>query len=192
MKLLEDKILTDGVVKPGNILKVDNFLNHQIDVAFLNEIGSEFARLFGDKKINKIMTIEASGIGIATIVAQHFDNVPVLFAKKAKSANIGDDLYTSVVKSYTYGKDYTITVSKKFLSADDRVLILDDFMAMGSAMNGLIDIINQSGASIEGIGICIEKGFQPGGQSLRDRGYNVQSLAIIENMDNGVITFREQ
>ena len=192
MKLLEEKILTDGVVKPGNILKVDNFLNHQIDVAFLNEIGSEFARLFGDKKINKIMTIEASGIGIATIVAQHFDNVPVLFAKKAKSANIGDDLYTSVVKSYTYGKDYTITVSKKFLSADDRVLILDDFMAMGSAMNGLIDIINQSGASIEGIGICIEKGFQPGGQSLRDRGYNVQSLAIIENMDNGVITFREQ
>ena len=192
MKLLEDKILTDGVVKPGNILKVDNFLNHQIDVAFLNEIGSEFARLFGNKKINKIMTIEASGIGIATIVAQHFDNVPVLFAKKAKSANIGDDLYTSVVKSYTYGKDYTITVSKKFLSADDRVLILDDFMAMGSAMNGLIDIINQSGASIEGIGICIEKGFQPGGQSLRDRGYNVQSLAIIENMDNGVITFREQ
>ncbi len=192
MKLLEEKILTDGVVKPGNILKVDNFLNHQIDVAFLNEIGSEFARLFGNKKINKIMTIEASGIGIATIVAQHFDNVPVLFAKKAKSANIGDDLYTSVVKSYTYGKDYTITVSKKFLSADDRVLILDDFMAMGSAMNGLIDIINQSGASIEGIGICIEKGFQPGGQSLRDRGYNVQSLAIIENMDNGVITFREQ
>ena len=192
MKLLEEKILTDGVVKPGNILKVDNFLNHQIDVAFLNEIGSEFARLFGDKKINKIMTIEASGIGIATIVAQHFDNVPVLFAKKAKSANIGDDLYTSVVKSYTYGKDYTITVSKKFLSADDRVLILDDFMAMGSAMNGLIDIINQAGASIEGIGICIEKGFQPGGQSLRDRGYNVQSLAIIENMDNGVITFREQ
>ncbi|MDD6187161.1 MAG: xanthine phosphoribosyltransferase [Oscillospiraceae bacterium] len=192
MKLLEDKILTDGVVKPGNILKVDNFLNHQIDVAFLNEIGSEFARLFGDKKINKIMTIEASGIGIATIVAQHFDNVPVLFAKKAKSANIGDDLYTSVVKSYTYGKDYTITVSKKFLSTDDRVLILDDFMAMGSAMNGLIDIINQAGASIEGIGICIEKGFQPGGQSLRDRGYNVQSLAIIDNMDNGVITFREQ
>lgn len=192
MKLLEEKILTDGVVKPGNILKVDNFLNHQIDVAFLNEIGSEFARLFGDKKINKIMTIEASGIGIATIVAQHFDNVPVLFAKKAKSANIGDDLYTSVVKSYTYGKDYTITVSKKFLSADDRVLILDDFMAMGSAMNGLIDIINQAGASIEGIGICIEKGFQPGGQSLRDRGYNVQSLAIIDNMDNGVITFREQ
>ena len=190
MKLLEEKILTDGVVKPGNILKVDNFLNHQIDVAFLNEIGSEFARLFGDKKINKIMTIEASGIGIATIVAQHFDNVPVLFAKKAKSANIGDDLYTSVVKSYTYGKDYTITVSKKFLSADDRVLILDDFMAMGSAMNGLIDIINQAGASIEGI--CIEKGFQPGGQSLRDRGYNVQSLAIIDNMDNGVITFREQ
>ena len=192
MKLLEDKILTDGVVKPGNILKVDNFLNHQIDVAFLNEIGSEFARLFGNKKINKIMTIEASGIGIATIVAQHFDNVPVLFAKKAKSANIGDDLYTSVVKSYTYGKDYTITVSKKFLSTDDRVLILDDFMAMGSAMNGLIDIINQAGASIEGIGICIEKGFQPGGQSLRDRGYNVQSLAIIDNMDNGVITFREQ
>ena len=192
MNFLEERIVKDGVVKPGNILKVDNFLNHQIDVAFLNEIGSEFARLFGNKKINKIMTIEASGIGIATIVAQHFDNVPVLFAKKAKSANIGDDLYTSVVKSYTYGKDYTITVSKKFLSADDRVLILDDFMAMGSAMNGLIDIINQSGASIEGIGICIEKGFQPGGQSLRDRGYNVQSLAIIENMDNGVITFREQ
>ena len=176
MKYLEEKIIKYGVVKPGNILKVDNFLNHQIDVVTLNEMGKEFKRLFADKPINKILTIEASGIAIATMAALHFDNAPVVFAKKAKSRNIDNDLYTSVVHSYTYGKDYTITVAKKFLSPDDHILIVDDFMALGNAMIGLLDVVKQSGATVEGIGIAIEKGFQPGGQRLRDMGYNLQQL----------------
>ncbi|MDY4586742.1 MAG: xanthine phosphoribosyltransferase [Oscillospiraceae bacterium] len=192
MKYLEEKIIKDGVVKPGNILKVDNFLNHQIDVVTLNEMGKEFKRLFADKPINKILTIEASGIAIATMAALHFDNAPVVFAKKAKSRNIDNDLYTSVVHSYTYGKDYTITVAKKFLSPDDHILIVDDFMALGNAMIGLLDVVKQSGATVEGIGIAIEKGFQPGGQRLRDMGYNLHSLAIVESMNENEIIFRHE
>lgn len=192
MKYLEEKIIKDGVVKPGNILKVDNFLNHQIDVVTLNEMGKEFKRLFADKPINKILTIEASGIAIATMAALHFDNSPVVFAKKAKSRNIDNDLYTSVVHSYTYGKDYTITVAKKFLSPDDHILIVDDFMALGNAMIGLLDVVKQSGATVEGIGIAIEKGFQPGGQRLRDMGYNLHSLAIVESMNENEIIFRHE
>ena len=192
MKYLEEKIIKDGVVKPGNILKVDNFLNHQIDVVTLNEMGKEFKRLFADKPINKILTIEASGIAIATMAALHFDNAPVVFAKKAKSRNIDNDLYTSVVHSYTYGKDYTITVAKKFFSPDDHILIVDDFMALGNAMIGLLDVVKQSGATVEGIGIAIEKGFQPGGQRLRDMGYNLHSLAIVESMNENEIIFRHE
>ena len=192
MKYLEEKIIKDGVVKPGNILKVDNFLNHQIDVVTLNEMGKEFKRLFADKPINKILTIEASGIAIATMAALHFDNAPVVFAKKAKSRNIDNDLYTSVVHSYTYGKDYTITVAKKFLSPDDHILMVDDFMALGNAMIGLLDVVKQSGATVEGIGIAIEKGFQPGGQRLRDMGYNLHSLAIVESMNENEIIFRHE
>ena len=192
MKYLEEKIIKDGVVKPGNILKVDNFLNHQIDVVTLNEMGKEFKRLFADKPINKILTIEASGIAIATMAALHFDNAPVVFAKKAKSRNIDNDLYTSVVHSYTYGKDYTITVAKKFLSTDDHILIVDDFMALGNAMIGLLDVVKQSGATVEGIGIAIAKGFQPGGQRLRDMGYNLHSLAIVESMNENEIIFRHE
>ena len=192
MKYLEEKIIKDGVVRPGNILKVDNFLNHQIDVVTLNEMGKEFKRLFADKPINKILTIEASGIAIATMAALHFDNAPVVFAKKAKSRNIDNDLYTSVVHSYTYGKDYTITVAKKFLSPDDHILIVDDFMALGNAMIGLLDVVKQSGATVEGIGIAIEKGFQPGGQRLRDMGYNLHSLAIVESMNENEIIFRHE
>lgn len=190
MKLLKEKILKDGVVREGNILKVDNFLNHQIDIEFMNEIGKEFYRLFADKNITKILTIEASGIAIASITAQYF-NVPVLFAKKAKSKNIDGDLYTSVVKSYTYGKEYTITVAKKFLGSEERVLIIDDFLANGAALNGLIDVVKQAGASVEGLGIVIEKGFQHGGDKLREEGYNLHSLAIVESMDNCEIVFRD-
>ena len=192
MKYLEEKIIKDGIVKPGNILKVDNFLNHQIDVVTLNEMGKEFKCLFADKPINKILTIEASGIAISTMAALHFDNAPVVFAKKAKSRNIDNDLYTSVVHSYTYGKDYTITVAKKFLSPDDHILIVDDFMALGNAMIGLLDVVKQSGATVEGIGIAIEKGFQPGGQRLRDMGYNLHSLAIVESMNENEIIFRHE
>ena len=191
MKLLEQRILKDGIVKEGNILKVDSFLNHQIDVKLMNEIGKEVKRLFGHKNITKILTIEASGIAAATIIAQYFD-VPVLFAKKAKSQNLDGDLFTSVVRSYTYGKDYTITVSKKFLSEEDHVLIIDDFLAVGSAMKGLIDVCNQAGATIEGISIMVEKGFQEGGKYLREAGYDLQSMAIIEKMEGTTITFREE
>ena len=191
MKLLEQRILQDGIVKEGNILKVDSFLNHQIDVKLMNELGKEVKRLFGHKNITKILTIEASGIAAATIIAQYFD-VPVLFAKKAKSQNLDGDLFTSVVRSYTYGKDYTITVSKKFLSEEDHVLIIDDFLAVGSAMKGLIDVCNQAGATIEGISIMVEKGFQEGGKYLREAGYDLQSMAIIEKMEGTTITFREE
>lgn len=191
MELLENKILQDGLVKEGNILKVDSFLNHQLDINLLNEIGKEFKRHFGDAPITKILTIEASGIAIASVAAQYF-NVPVLFAKKAKSQNLDGELYTSVVHSYTYGKDYTITVSKKFLNENDRVIIIDDFLAVGKALNGLLDVVNQAGASVEGIGIVIEKGFQNGGKELREKGYNLHSLAIIDSMEEGKIVFRKQ
>ena len=192
MKLLEQRILEDGQVRPGNVLKVDCFLNHQLDVGLLDQIGAEFYRIFKDDGINKIMTIEASGIAIACMTARHF-NVPVVFAKKAKSKNIDGDVYTSTVHSYTYGRDYDITLAQKFLGPQDRVLILDDFLANGKAMNGLLDVCRQAGASVGGIGICIEKGFQPGGAELRAAGYKLASLAIVDSMDdNGELTFREQ
>lgn len=183
MKLLEERIVKDGQIRAGNILKVDSFLNHQIDVELYREFGREFKRLFEDEHITKIVTIEASGIGIAVMAAQEF-GVPALFAKKAKSANIDDDLYVSEVKSYTYGSTYRITVSKKYLSPDDCVLIIDDFLAKGSALKGLIDIIHQAGAQVVGAGICIEKAFQPGGQEVRDMGIRVESLAKVKSMDD--------
>ena len=177
MKLLEDRILRDGQVRPGNVLKVDCFLNHQLDVDLLDKIGEEFYRIFKDDGVNK--------------TARHFD-VPVVFAKKAKSKNIDGDVYTSTVHSYTYGKDYNITLAQKFLGPNDRVLILDDFLANGKAMRGLLDVCQQAGASVAGIGICIEKGFQPGGDELRREGYKLASLAIVDEMgDNGSLKFRE-
>ena len=191
MKLLEDRILRDGQVRPGNVLKVDCFLNHQLDVDLLDKIGEEFYRIFKDDGVNKILTIEASGIAIACMTARHFD-VPVVFAKKAKSKNIDGDVYTSTVHSYTYGKDYNITLAQKFLGPNDRVLILDDFLANGKAMKGLLDVCNQAGCSVAGIGICIEKGFQPGGAELRAAGYKLASLAIVNEMSDDHLTFREQ
>ena len=192
MKLLEARIKEDGQVRPGNILKVDSFLNHQLDVALLEQLGKEFYEKFKDKNITRILTIEASGIALACLTAQYF-NVPVVFAKKAKSKNLDGELYTSTVHSYTYGKDFTVTLSKKFLSKDDTVLLIDDFLAVGKAMRGLIDICNQAEAEIAGIGIAIEKGFQSGGKELREAGYDVYSLAIIDEMsDDGMICFKEQ
>ena len=187
MKLLEERIRRDGVVRPGNVLKVDSFLNHQIDVTLLCEIGREFHRLFENDGVNKILTIEASGIGIACIAAQYF-GVPVVFAKKAASKNIDGDTYTSRVHSFTKGKDYDIIVSKAFLNSGDRVLIIDDFLAKGAALLGLADIIKQAGAHLVGAGIAIEKAFQDGGQTVRDMGIRVESLARVKSMseDGGV------
>lgn len=190
MKLLEEKILKDGVIKKGNIIKVDSFLNHQLDVAFLEKLGQEIYEHFKDKGINKILTIEASGIALAVITARYFGNVPVVFAKKAKSANISDDVYSSKIQSFTYKKDYTVTVSGQFLSPEDRLLILDDFLAEGNAMTGLIDVAKQAGAEVVGISVGIEKGFQPGGEKLRKQGYDLLSLAIIDDVSEGTITFR--
>ena len=193
MKLLEDRIRKDGVVKEGNVLKVDSFLNHQMDVALFDEMGKEFKRLFAGQPINKILTIEASGIGIACIVAQSF-HVPVVFAKKSQSVNIDGDLYTSKVESFTHKRVYDIIVSKKFLSPEDHVLIIDDFLANGCAVMGLIDLINEAGATLEGVGIAIEKGFQSGGAMIREKGIHLESLAIVESMDwtTGSIEFRSQ
>jgi len=190
MKLLEERIKEDGQVRPGNILKVDSFLNHQLDISLLEQLGNEFYEKFKDKGITRILTIEASGIALACLAAQHF-KVPVVFAKKAKSKNLDGELYTSTVHSFTYGKDFTVTLAKKFLSEDDTVLLIDDFLAVGKAMRGLIDICNQADAKIAGIGIAVEKGFQSGGKELREAGYDVYSLAIIDEMtDDGSITFR--
>ena len=192
MKLLEERIKEDGQVRPGNILKVDSFLNHQLDVALLEQLGKEFYEKFKDKNITRILTIEASGIALACLTAQYF-KVPVVFAKKAKSKNLDGELYTSTAHSYTYGKDFTVTLSKKFLSKEDTVLLIDDFLAVGKAMRGLIDICNQAEAEIAGIGIAIEKGFQSGGKELRETGYDVYSLAIVDEMnDEGMIYFKEQ
>ena len=193
MKLLEERIRKDGVVKEGNILKVDSFPNHQMDIALFNQMGEEFRRLFADCPINKILTIEASGIGIAAIVAQHF-NVPVVFAKKAQSVNLDGEMYTTKIESFTHKRTYDVIVSKKFLSSDDHILVIDDFLANGCAVDGLIDLIQSAGATVEGVGIAIEKGFQTGGQLIRDKGIRVESLAIIESMDaaTGEIVFREQ
>lgn len=193
MNFLEERIQKDGIVKEGNVLKVDSFLNHQMDISLFREMGVEFKKRFAGKPINKILTIEASGIGIACIIAEQFD-VPVVFAKKSKSINIDGDMYVSEVESFTHKTKNQIIVSKKFLSAEDHVLIIDDFLANGCALQGLISIVSQAGGTVEGIGIAIEKGFQTGGQIIRNLGYHLESLAIVESMDaaTGTITFREQ
>ena len=192
MNVLEERIVKDGVVKEGNVLKVDSFLNHQCDVKLFDEMGKEYAKRFAGKPINKILTIEASGIGIASIVALHFNSAPVVFAKKSKSINIDGDMYTAEVESFTHKNTNHVIVSKRFLTPDDHVLIIDDFLANGCALMGLIQICQQAGAKIEGIGIAIEKGFQPGGQIIRNLGYQLESLAIVDAMDaeTGAITFR--
>ena len=191
MQLLKDRIRKDGKIKSGDVLKVDSFLNHQMDIKLFEEIGKEFKRRFSDVSINKILTIEASGIGIACIVAQYFD-VPVLFAKKSKTKNIAGDVYTTKVESFTHGKVYDIMVAKEFLGAGDKVLLIDDFLANGKALEGLAAVVKDSGAELVGAGIVIEKGFQPGGDRLRADGIRVESLAIVESMDEktGSIRFR--
>ncbi len=190
MKLLEEKILSDGVTIGSDILKVDMFLNHQMDVNLLDEMGKEFARLFKDSGATKVVTVESSGIAIAVFAAKYL-NLPALFAKKSKHKNVGDDVYSANSYSFTHGKDYTMIISKKYLNKGDKVLIIDDFMAGGNACNALIDIMEQAGAEVVGIGIAIEKGFQPGGKILREKGYNVRSLAIVDAMQDGEITFRQ-
>ena len=191
MQLLEERIRKDGIIKPGNVLKVDSFLNHQMDVKLFEEMGKEFRRLFPSDKINKILTIEASGIGIACIAAQYFQ-VPVVFAKKSQSINLDGEQFTTKIESFTHKRVYDVIVAKKFLGKDDHVLIIDDFLANGCAAAGLIDLVKSAGASIEGVGIAIEKGFQEGGALLRGKGVRVESLAIVEsmNVETGEIVFR--
>ena len=193
MNFLEERIVKDGIVKEGNVLKVDSFLNHQMDIQLFDQMGAEFKKRFEGKKINKILTIEASGIGIACVVAMHF-NVPVVFAKKSKSINIEGDTYVAEVESFTHKCKNQVLVSKKFLSEDDHVLIIDDFLANGCALQGLISIVNMAAGTVEGIGIAAEKGFQVGGQIIRNLGYQLESLAIVDSMDpgNSTINFREQ
>ncbi len=193
MNFLEERIARDGVVKEGNVLKVDSFLNHQMDIALFDQMGEEFKRRFAKKNINKILTIEASGIGIACVVARHF-NVPVVFAKKSKSINIAGDVYVAEVESFTHKNKNQVIVSKAFLGPDDHVLIIDDFLANGCALQGLISIVSQAGGTVEGIGIAVEKGFQVGGQMIRNLGYQLESLAIVDGMDasTGEINFRHQ
>lgn len=193
MELLERRIREDGIVKKGNVLKVDNFLNHQMDIDLFNEMGKEFRRLFEGKTINKILTIEASGIGIACIVAQYF-HVPVVFAKKTQSINIDGEVYSTKIESFTHKRVYDVIVSRKYLGPEGHILIIDDFLANGCAVSGLIDIIEHAGATVEGIGIAIEKGQQIGGRMLREKGYQVESLAIIDSMDDetGEIRFRHE
>ena len=193
MNFLEERILRDGIVKEGNVLKVDSFLNHQMDISLFEQMGEEFKKRFAGKEINKIVTVEASGIGIACVVAEYF-NVPVVFAKKSKSINIEGDMYVAEVESFTHKCKNQVIVSKKFLSPEDKVLIIDDFLANGCALQGLISIITEAGASVEGIGIAIEKGFQMGGKLIRNLGYQLESLAIVDSMnaDTKEIVFREQ
>jgi len=193
MNCLEKRILKDGVVKPGNVLKVDSFLNHQMDIGLMNEIGEEFYRRFSDLKINKILTIESSGIAIAYGVAQQF-HVPMLFAKKSKSINIAADTYVAEVESFTHKNKNMVVVSQQFLGPDDHVLIIDDFLANGCALQGLISICDQAGATVEGIGIAVEKGFQIGGQVIRNLGYRLESLAIVDSMnaETGEVVLRDQ
>ena len=192
MDLLKEKIVKEGQVYPGNILKVDCFLNHQIDCTFLREVGKEFHRLFKDEGVNKILTIEASGIAIGTVVAQEF-GCPLVFAKKNKTKNIAGNVYSSSVESFTHSTTYNIIVSEKFLNPGDKVLIVDDFLAIGNALKGLIDLVKQSGAELAGCGTVIEKGYQHGGDALREEGIRVESLAIIESMNDetGEIVFRD-
>ena len=191
MKLLEDSIRKDGIIREGNVLKVDSFINHQMDIKLFEEMAKEWKRLFADKKINKILTIEASGIGIAAIVAREF-NVPVVFAKKSKSINLDDNNFSTKIQSFTHSKIYDVIVSKKFLSPEDHILIIDDFLANGCALLGLTDLVESAGATVEGIGIAIEKGFQQGGKIIREKGYQLESLAIVESMNaaDNTITFR--
>lgn len=193
MNFLEKRIVKDGVVKEGNILKVDSFLNHQMDISLFDEMGEEYKRRFAGKPINKILTIEASGIGIACIVAKHF-GVPVVFAKKSKSVNIDGEMYVAEVESFTHKCKNQVIVSKKFLTEEDHVLIIDDFLANGCALQGLISIVQEAGGTVEGIGIAIEKGFQSGGKIIRNLGYQLESLAIIDGMDasTGDVFFRQQ
>ena len=193
MNFLEERIVKDGIVKEGNVLKVDSFLNHQMDIELFDQMGVEFKKRFADRPINKILTIEASGIGIACVVAQHF-GVPVVFAKKTKSINIEGEMYTAEVESFTHKCKNQVIVAKKFLSEEDHVLIIDDFLANGCALQGLIQIVKSAGGTVEGIGIAIEKGFQTGGTVIRNLGYRLESLAIVDGMDasTGEITFREQ
>ena len=193
MNFLEERIIKDGIVKPGNVLKVDSFLNHQMDICLMEEIGREFKRRFVDKKVTKVLTIEASGIGIAAFVAKEF-GVPMVFAKKSKSINIDGDMYVAEVESFTHKKKNQVIVSKRFLGSDDHVLIIDDFLANGCALQGLINITESAGATVEGLGIVIEKGFQLGGRVIRNLGYRLESLAIVDAMDSetGTITFRAQ
>lgn len=189
---LEERIRQQGTVKPGNVLKVDAFLNHQCDVALFDAMGAAWAEHFRGKPITKILTIEASGIGIACVAARHFNNVPVVFAKKAQSINLDGEQYVTQVYSFTKQREFPVIVAKKFLSADDHVLIIDDFLANGKALQGLIELCEDAGATVEGIGIAIEKGFQGGGDRLREAGFDLDSLAIVESMDadNGTVTFR--
>lgn len=191
MNLLQEKIIKEGVIKPGNVLKVDSFLNHQIDVPFISELGKEFKTLFADKQVDKILTIEASGISIACLTAIYF-RVPVLFAKKSAGSNMDKEMYETEVHSYTHNKTNHVVASKKYLSRGEHILIMDDFLANGCAVEGLIELVKQAGGIVEGVGICIEKGFQEGGDRLRQKGYDLKSLAIIEKMDaaTGTITFR--
>ena len=193
MNFLEDRIVKDGVVKPGNVLKVDSFLNHQMDIELIDQIGEEFHRRFADKKITKVLTIEASGIAIAAAVARCF-KVPMVFAKKSKSINIDGDTYVAEVESFTHQTKNHVIVSKRFLHSDDHVLIVDDFLANGCALQGLISIAESAGASVEGLGIVIEKGFQFGGRAIRNLGYHLESLAIVKSMDdeNGTLEFAPQ
>ena len=192
MQELEERIQSEGTVKAGNVLKVDAFLNHQCDVRLFDRMGSAWAAPFAGKHITKILTIEASGIGIACVAAQHFGNVPVVFAKKAQSINLDGDQYTTTVYSFTKQKEFPVIVAKKYLNAGDHVLLIDDFLANGKALRGLIDLCEAAGATVEGIGIAVEKGFQGGGDALRAEGYDVDSLAIVESMnpETGEITFR--
>ena len=191
MKLLEERIREDGVVKEGNVLKVDSFLNHQMDIELFNEMGKEWARLFADRPVTKILTVEASGIGIACVAAQHF-HVPVVFAKKTQSLNIDGEVYSTKIQSFTHKKIYDVIVSKKFIKPEDHILIIDDFLANGCALEGLLQIVEDAGATVEGIGIAVEKGFQTGGDLIREKGVRVESLAIVESMDaaTGEIVFR--
>lgn len=192
MQLLEERIRKDGIVKEGNVLKVNSFLNHQMDIALFQEMGKEWKRLYENEPINKILTIEASGIGIAAVAAQYFQ-VPVVFAKKSQSINLDGSVYSAKVQSFTHQKVYDVIVSKKYLSPEDKVLILDDFLANGCAIRGLVQILKEAGAQLCGVGIAIEKGFQDGGKELREQGIRVESLAIVESMDaaTGEITFRK-
>ena len=193
MNFLEERILADGVIKPGNVLKVDSFLNHQVDVALIDQMAKEFKRRFADKPITKVLTIETSGIAIACAVAREF-GVPMVFAKKSKSVNLDGEVYVAEVESFTHKKTNKVVVAKKYLSPDDHVLIVDDFLATGCALQGLISIVDSAEASVEGLGIAIETGFQEGGYRIRNLGYHLESLAIVESMDaeTGNITFREE